>query len=1390
MVDTVLAGRYRLEALIARGGLAEVYRAFDIDQQRVCAVKKITSHLHDDAVLPRFRQEAQTMVDLQHPHIISMFDVGEDSGTPFFVMEFADSGQLRTRMYDLALEELLKIIASICDALDYAHQQGIVHRDVKPENIMLSEEADAEIPQNIHLLGKLTDFGLASIHSASSLSVSGTMVGSARYMAPEQAMGGEVDGRADLYALGVILYEIVTGHAPFSGDFVSVVSQHLHAPPVAPHLHSPVDEILEAVILKLLEKTPSRRFASAGEVARILRGLSSMSSESFAENMPEFAKEIDSDVVRRSVPPGGQVALMFTDMVNSTYISYEMGQKNFIANVLLPHNATIRVALRMYNGREVKTIGDAFFAVFDSPIDAVRCAMSIQSRFAHQRIMTNVGDLKVRIGIHTGEPISIGGDFIGTDVDQAARLEDVALGGQILISETTYEEIAPEADIPTHYLGKHKFKGLPDMMRLFEVLWTSHPPTPPLTAESPPSIEFGTKSQTAILLDAITRRKMVGRKDELDILKKNVDAARNEGGRCILLSGPSGIGKTRLASEALVYARLRRCQVFIGRCTEEGDVPYHPFVEALTEALRYSGDSVSPELASELVGLVPAILEVFPEAKPAPSSNPKQAQLRLFDAVRQYLAKLSRNRPLVLFLDDLHWADVQCAALFSYIARSIPSERVLLLGAFRQTAIGREHPLSTFVTTSQPENLCLTVPLDELTHQDVGAMIRVMLEDDNVGDQVISSIYHYTQGNPLFVEEMLKWFVEQGVLSHESSALHTGRWLVKTIDQVELPQSVRVVVEERLAGLDKRNLRTAQWAAVVGPRFDFDVLLEASKMDEGELLDSIDALIDAHLIEEQRVGRQTVYEFDHPLTVQVLYKSLNGPRRARLHHAVGEAIEVVHASRLTEVTEQLARHFFEAGTLSLSLKAFRYNGAAGDKAKRVFANDESVRFYRHALEVLTQLPNDDLTPLDELALRDTLGEVLVWMGDYHGAAIEFEEQLTLAERTEAGALMVAKSMRRLGWLRRRQGNHDDACRQLEKALQALGDIESDDAQGEAATILTELAFLCHRIGEFVQAIQHSKNAFALAEGLGNVSDAAYALGTMGLAAQAQGNFTDAFTHFQNGMERHEKAGDIGGIASTHNNMGNLFMDQSRYVKAEEHYRESLKLREKTGDVLNIAATLNNLGNVAMSRGDYTQAEANFQRCLDVQRLIVNPFGIAIAMTNLGHVALLNGTTEAAVQHFRDALAQAEPTQALDLISHLHTALAEALIRQHDIEGAESHARDALRLAKQLQSKLAEALALRALGALARETRDYEKAHEELTRAALLLEEAGSKHEHARTLVELARLHEVRGDESEGQRFRRKAAALFTEVGADAEAKGVKESDSTSQPENKPFDDLV
>ena len=113
MVDTVLAGRYRLEALIARGGLAEVYRAFDIDQQRVCAVKKITSHLHDDAVLPRFRQEAQTMVDLQHPHIISMFDVGEDSGTPFFVMEFADSGQLRTRMYDLALEELLKIIASI-----------------------------------------------------------------------------------------------------------------------------------------------------------------------------------------------------------------------------------------------------------------------------------------------------------------------------------------------------------------------------------------------------------------------------------------------------------------------------------------------------------------------------------------------------------------------------------------------------------------------------------------------------------------------------------------------------------------------------------------------------------------------------------------------------------------------------------------------------------------------------------------------------------------------------------------------------------------------------------------------------------------------------------------------------------------------------------------------------------------------------------------------------------------------------------------------------------------------------------------------------------------------------------------------------------------------------
>ncbi|MGB9299858.1 MAG: protein kinase, partial [Anaerolineae bacterium] len=262
MADRLLAGRYRLEAEIGRGGMAVVYRGHDKVLKRDVAVKVVS----DAAALgsegrARLLHEAQWTARLNHPNIVSVYDTGEADGSPFIVMELVEGQSLHDRRPD-SLEEIVAIARQVCAALEYAHAHDVVHRDLKPENVLLAVDGTA----------KLTDFGLAR-SVASRITGEGTIMGTVFYLAPELALGHEFDGRADLYALGVMLYELTTGRLPFAADDpVAVISQHLHAPVVPPRAKRPdIPPALDALIVRLLSKAPEDRPASAVEVLRMLQ---------------------------------------------------------------------------------------------------------------------------------------------------------------------------------------------------------------------------------------------------------------------------------------------------------------------------------------------------------------------------------------------------------------------------------------------------------------------------------------------------------------------------------------------------------------------------------------------------------------------------------------------------------------------------------------------------------------------------------------------------------------------------------------------------------------------------------------------------------------------------------------------------------------------------------------------------------------------------------------------------------------------------------------------------------------------------------------------------------------------------------------------------------------
>lgn len=266
MINGLIAGRYRIQRLLGEGGMSRVYLATDQRLDRAVAVKVLRDDLAGDSELAAsFDREARIAASLSHPNIVSIFDVGQDGGQSFIVMELVDAQPLRQYIDSDAPfqpRDVMTIMDQLCDALDYAHGQGIVHRDLKPENILITTQGRV----------KIGDFGIARNLDSATLTAAGTVMGSAYYISPEQAQGQPASPRSDVYAAGVIAYEMLTGLRPFSGDTaLAVATQHVEAEPAQPsRLNPKLSSRVDAAVLKALAKHPYLRYATAMELADAL----------------------------------------------------------------------------------------------------------------------------------------------------------------------------------------------------------------------------------------------------------------------------------------------------------------------------------------------------------------------------------------------------------------------------------------------------------------------------------------------------------------------------------------------------------------------------------------------------------------------------------------------------------------------------------------------------------------------------------------------------------------------------------------------------------------------------------------------------------------------------------------------------------------------------------------------------------------------------------------------------------------------------------------------------------------------------------------------------------------------------------------------------------------
>lgn len=893
--------------------------------------------------------------------------------------------------------------------------------------------------------------------------------------------------------------------------------------------------------------------------------------------------------------------------------------------------------IQEYGGRIDKHIGDAVMALWgtetareDDAERAVRAALQIQETFKE-----GAGQLPIRlkVGINSGQVLlsAIGtqGEFtaMGDTVNIASRLVNSANGGDILISHDTYQLVRGVFDVQKQ--TPLMVKGRTESLQTYVI-----------QRVRPHAFRIGRRG-----VEGVTTR-MVGRETEFQTIQSALEQCVSNGHvTVVILKGEAGLGKSRLIYEFEAWLDLHPTvfYLFKGRADEETmSLPYSLLRGIFCDRFQIRDSDTQAEARGKLMRGIASMTEVGSEERASLigellgfdfSESPfvrgirkdaRQIRDRAFNSFAQFFTELTLDSPVVLLLDDIHWADNGSLDLIEYLAKLETNLPIFILCAARPS-MDETHPNwgSTFP-------LCTVITIKSLDLNASSELVSEILQ--NVSDlphDLVETVAKNAEGNPFYLEELVKVLIEDGVIVKDEDI-----WQIvpHRVTQLRIPATLTGVLQARLDRLPSMESEVLEQAAVIGRTF-WDAAVAAIHGSEdaqvltggAEVRSALSALRNKELVfshQPSTFARAQEFIFKHAILREVTYERVLKAKRKLYHRMAADWLIQQSGERIDEYLGLIAQHYELAGDTE---HAVEFLERAADQSMRLSAYREALSASERALAILAS--SEDKNPAMRARLLLTIGVAHLWLTDHATATARFEECIALA-RTIQDRYLESKALARLGRIGLEQGKFGQAEENLQNSLSIAQELNDIDV---IAYTLAHLGYICHYQGRYTDAQKYGEESYEFAKRSGDAIAQASSLNMLAMISVNNHQFEEAHDYYLQAIEICRNAGDRYGLARAYNNLSELIRIQRKYAEAKPYSLEGIKLARELGNRYALPIMLINLSFSQVGLKEIGDAYVSLRAALQLNIENVSVSWVLFSLAGYANILVAEDKRESALE---------------------------------------------------------------------------------------------------------------------------------------------------------------